>query len=260
MTDQAIEAGEHIAAEPTTEDRAREMGWRPKEEFKGDEARWVDAESFVKKGEEVLPIVNARAKKLEAANEAMKAELADMKKTFGEFKQYHSKTETRAYERAMRDLETRQAEAVEANDLTEVRKITKEMTDLSKDVRTDDQGDPYATPDHAKALSQFQADNAWFMSDPVMTASANVIANQLESAGVKGAEQLQEVAKRIRAEFPHRFENERRKAPATVEGTSPPRKGGKTLSDLPPEARAQAIKWDKAGLVSTAQFLKDYQW
>jgi len=258
MTDQAIDTVEQ--AEPTTEDRAREMGWRPKEEFKGDEARWIDADSFVKKGEEVLPIVNARAKKLEAANESMKAELADMKKTFGEFKQYHTQTEQRAYQRAMRDLEQRQAEAVEANDLGEVRKITKEMTDLSKDVRTDNQGDPYATPDHAKTLSQWAGENPWFQSDQVMTAAANAIANQLEAAGVTGAEQLAEVAKRMRVEFPHKFENERRKAPAAVEGGSPPRKGGKTLSDLPPEARAQAIKWDKAGLVSTAQFLKDYQW
>lgn len=258
MTDQAIETGEPIAAEPTVEDRAREMGWRPKEEFKGDESRWVDADTFVKKGEEVLPIVNARAKKLEEANAAMKAELADMKRTFGEFKQYHSQTERRAYERAMRDLEERQAEAVEANDLKAVREITKEMNNLSKDVRTDDQGDPYATPDHAKALSQFEADNPWFKSDPVMTAAANVIANQLEAAGVRGADQLQEVAKRIRAEFPHKFENERRKAPATVEGASPPRKGGKTWSDLPPEARATADRWVKQGLVTREQYIKDY--
>lgn len=258
MTDQAIETTE--APEPTVEDRARDMGWRPLSEFKGDESRFVDAETFVKKGEEVLPIIKANARKVEAENAAIKAEMAEMKATFGEFKKYHSQTEQRAYQRAIRDLEERQAEAVEANDLKSVRAITKEIADLSRDVQTDEAGTPYQSPDHAKTLNAWKGENPWFGSDSVMTAAANAVANELEQSGVKGAEQLAEVAKRMRAEFPHKFENANRKTPAAVEGSTPTRKAGKTRADLPAEARTAMDKWVKNGLLTEKQFLADYQW
>lgn len=261
MTDQAIEdtgGGDQEVIEVPVEDRARDMGWRPKEEFKGDESRWVDAETFVKRGEEILPILKANARKAEAEAAAVKAEMAELKASVAEFRKYHSQTEKRAYERAIRDLEERQAEAVEANDLKSVRAITKEIASLSKDVQTDDDGNPYKTPDHAKALNQWKGENPWFQSDRVMTAAADVIASELEQSGVKGAEQLAEVAKRIRAEFPHKFQNERRSAPAVVEGSTTPRKAGKSAADLPPEARAQMQKWVKQGLLTEKQFLKDY--
>lgn len=261
MTEAAEQVQENALSDaPSMEDQAREMGWRPKEEFKGDDSKWVDAETFVKRGEDILPIVRANAKKDREALEAARAEIAEMKKTFGEFKKYHSQTERRAYERAMRDLEERQAEAVEAGDLKAVREITKEMTDLSKDVQTDGNGDPYESEDHKGELARWKGENPWFEKDSVMTGAAIAIASELEAQGVKGKAQMDEVAKRIKAEFPHKFENERRKVPAAVEGASPPRKGGKTRSDLPPEARAQMDKWVKQGLLTEAQFLKDYQW
>lgn len=251
---------ENTAAEPTAEDRAREMGWRPKEEFKGDDSKWVDAETFVRRGEEYLPFIKANSKKLEAENATLKSEMASLKEDVKAFRKHHSQTEKRAYERAIKDLEERQAQAVKDNDVTAVREITREIADLSKDVQTDDSGNPYDTPDHAKALSTWKGENGWFGSDQVMTAAAGVIASELEKAGVRGSEQLTEVAKRIRAEFPQKFQNERRTAPAAVEGAAAPRKGGKTWSDLPAEAKAFGDRMVKQGFMTREQYLKDYQW
>ena len=245
-------------AEPSIEDRAKDMGWRPLEEFKGDESRFVDAETFVKTGEEVLPIVKANARKAEEALAKAQAEIAEMKDSFREFKKYHSQTEQRALNQARKELEREMSEAVEAKDHKAVREIAADMAALSKDVQTDDQGQPYQTPDHAKTLNAWKGENPWFGSDNVMTAAANAVANELEQSGVKGAEQLAEVAKRMRAEFPHKFENANRKAPAAVEGSTPTRKAGKTWADLPPEARTTADKWVKQGLLTKEQYLKDF--
>lgn len=256
MTDETNETAE--ALEPTVEDRAKDMGWRPKEEFKGDESRWVDAETFVKKGEEVLPIVKANARKAEEALAKAQAEIAEMKDSFKEFKKYHSQTEQRALAQARKELEREMAEAVEAKDHKAVREIAADMAALSKDVQTDANGNPYQTPDHAKVLNQWRGENPWFGSDRVMTAAANAVADELEQAGVKGAEQLAEVVKRMRAEFPHKFENANRKTPAAVEGSTPTRKAGKTWADLPPEARQTADKWVKQGLLTKEQYLKDF--
>jgi hypothetical protein len=40
--------------------RARELGWRDKAEYKGPEDRWVEPNEFVRRGEEVLPIVKSQ--------------------------------------------------------------------------------------------------------------------------------------------------------------------------------------------------------
>lgn len=248
------------APEPTIEDAAKEMGWRPKEEFKGDPDKWVEAETFVKRGEEILPILKAQSKKDREALKAATDQIAEMKKTFGEFKQYHSQTEKRAYERAMKDLEARQAQAVEDNDLKAVREITREMTDLSKDVRTDDSGNDLAkTQDEAFAV--WVQDNAWFKTDAALRGAAIALADEIAADGlIDPAKQMAEVSKRIKAEFPHKFENARRAAPAAVEGGSPPRKAGKGWSDLPALERQTYERWIKAGIATREQLLKDYQW
>lgn len=255
MTD-ALE--QEAAPEPTIEDNAREMGWRPKEEFKGPEDRWVDAETFVKRGEEILPILRANSKKDREALDKANAEIAEMKKTFVEFKKHHSQTEQRVYQRARQELERELADAVQAQDFAAVRSITNDIADLSKDARTDDNGDPYQAPDQVKALNAWKSENPWFESDEAMTAAAVAIANRLEASGVKGDEQRAEVAKRIRAEFPQKFANERRAQPSVVEGATPPRKASKGWNDLPPEAKATAEKWVKQGLISKENYVKDY--
>lgn len=257
-----IEEVQNAEAEaPPVEDRARDMGWAPKDDWRGDPDKWVDAAEFVRRGDEVLPIVRAEKKKLEASLAKAEGEIAEMKATFREFKKHHTATNQRAYERAIKDLQERQAEAVEAGDLRAVRETTKEIVDLTSQIKAPEteEADPYKTPDHAKTVNAWKGENPWFESDSVMTAAAHAIGAELERSGVRGADQLAEVAKRIRAEFPHKFQNERRAAPAAVEGASAPaRKAGKTWADLPPEARATAERWVKQGLVTKETYVRDY--
>ena len=52
----------HVAEDATpqpaeTEDKARRLGWVPKEEFKGDPENWRSADEFMARGEQLLPIV-----------------------------------------------------------------------------------------------------------------------------------------------------------------------------------------------------------
>ncbi len=46
--------------DPNLVKRAKELGWRDKSEYKGPEDRWVEPEEFVRRGEEVLPIVKSQ--------------------------------------------------------------------------------------------------------------------------------------------------------------------------------------------------------
>lgn len=57
MTDQDNDLGNEVPEEVLK--TAREMGWTPKEKFRGNPEKWVDANTYVERGEHVLPILRA---------------------------------------------------------------------------------------------------------------------------------------------------------------------------------------------------------
>lgn len=252
-----VEAG--AEPEQTVEERALGMGWTPKEEFKGRPERWIDAETFVKRGEEFLPILQANNKALARETEASKKELAELRKSVSEMREFYSKSEERAYQKAVRDLQSQLEDAAANGDVEGVKAVTKEITALEKEASAKPKDGPQDEPDVLKA---WKAENAWFKPDTVMGKAAAAVADELISKGMKDpADYLPEVTKRMKAEFPEKFENPRRREPGAVEGgASAPRKGGKTRSDLPPEARSMMDKWVKQGLMTEAEYLKGYQW
>ena len=86
------------------ETAAREMGWRPLAEFRGDAEKWVDAETFVSRGEHYLPIIKADRDKLQAKNAELEASLAETKRlvqasqeAIEELKSYQSAETGRAH-------------------------------------------------------------------------------------------------------------------------------------------------------------------
>ncbi len=241
------------------EAKARRTGWRPKEEFDGPAEKWVPADEFVKRGETNAATVKQLEKLLDKAN----TEIAGMKETFSEFRDYHTKTVQSQYQRAMKDLEARQTQAIEDGDVEGAKAATREITDLTKEMADKPAQKQPAEADTkaaAKAVKDFQAANPWFGEDDAMTGAAERIAAKLQRQGMTDPEeQLAEVAKRIRAEFPHKFENPRRKEAAAVEGTQgAARKNGKTFNDLPPEAKAMCAKFEKQGLLKRDDYVRDY--
>jgi hypothetical protein len=68
-------------SEPEVEARAKEMGWAPKEEWRGKPEHWIDADTFVARGEEILPIVKENNKRLQSEVSILKNELMEAKET-----------------------------------------------------------------------------------------------------------------------------------------------------------------------------------
>ena len=53
---------------------AERLGWIPPSRFKGDPTRFVDADIYIKRGEEVLPIVKEQNKRLHTELDSLKRE------------------------------------------------------------------------------------------------------------------------------------------------------------------------------------------
>ena len=234
---------------------AKRQGWVPQSDYNGPEDRWVDADTFVKKGKEI----NALLRK---DNEFLKREVSEMKTTMMEFKKFHADTEKRAYDRAMLDLRDQKKEAINTGDGDKVLQIDDAIDELKQaraiekvDVRPSNQPDP--------TFVQWNEDNPWFGKDTELTEEANLIGEVIKrkQPTLIGEAFLDEVTKRVKKAYPEKFTNSNRGRPSPVEGTTAPKsnqKGGKGYNDLPPEAKQACQKFEKQGLITREAYLKEY--
>src|ERR1035437_4183631 len=92
---------------------ARDMGWVPKDEFRGDESKWVSAEQFVDHGRHVMPILRKNNERLLADQQGMKAQLRQLtaeleaaKEDFSTLEEFHSEEVTRRVAETRKELLT----------------------------------------------------------------------------------------------------------------------------------------------------------
>lgn len=266
MATQPVEVIE--ADEPQTprdfEAEARRQGWKPLEEFKGDPEKWTDAETFAKRADDNLPMLQkttqAQARKLERMERDLKFALGQLQTA-----------ERRSYEKAKADLEQRQDEAAEVGDLASVRKARDDLKKLNEDVAT--QAAPIATPREAEeAVIEWREANPWYDSDPVARDYANLVAadNVDLAKTMRPAEFYEMVAEKVKTRFGARLEvaddddpKPARKKVSAVEGATPRKgpRGSRTFSDLPVEAQRMADRFVERGyLKSRDDYVKTYQW
>lgn len=61
------------------EARARDMGWAPKDKWKGNPSQWISAKEFVKRGEEILPILRANSRRSDERISQQDAQLQQLR-------------------------------------------------------------------------------------------------------------------------------------------------------------------------------------
>jgi hypothetical protein len=249
---------EKIDEKAALEAKARGIGWVDKSEYKGDPAKWRDAAEFVERGENLLPLVKAQNKRLER-------EVAELKQTTRELGDYLSKTEQRAYDRALADLKQQRKEALAAGDGDAFEKADEQIKTVEREAaekaakraeKKDDGPDP--------VYSEWEARNSW-LKDTELSEYAEFAAQKLRASGEKatGAEFLDMVTAKVKAQFPAKFTNPRRETAQAVEGAAPAaRRGGKSYADMPADARAACDRMAKNGFPgdekAQAQFKEQY--
>lgn len=269
---------ELTAEEQHFEDRARRMGWRPKDEYGGNKDRWVDAKTFVERGETELPILRERFRKLDDRLASTENRLKDTSdkleqstKVLVEIREMSRTAEERAYKRAMTELQTKEREAVREASEEKYNEIQRERRALEEARPKVEEAPPPRVDPPAPitnpVIDQWLGDNQWFLQDRVLNAVAidEDIAIKRDHPGWSVSEQLAEVKRRVSERFPEKFGNTRtssRRAappPVAISTASPPRPKGKTVKDLPPEAR-QALDRYKAAIpgYTDEEYLKVY--
>lgn len=263
------------------EQEARDMGWVPLDEWNGDPDNHRSAEDFVRRGEEILPIVNAQNKDLRENNKALEDRLAKMQgdvDMIAKVAQQQVKDAEQAgydkakvkYEEKLEALQKKKFEAVQEGDLETFQQAEGEIANLqpptapaanSEPKSNDGQPAVAGTPPSNPAFDAWHKENSWYINDPAnpgegdhdLSAYANglvaSVAPKHDMTTQEGAKACyEEIAEKVKQMFPQKFENPNRNEPGmTQPGSTGPGKGGKgktTWADLPDSAK-QAFERQK---------------
>ena len=113
------EAPQDAPEAPQFESEARAQGWVAADEFRGSESDWVDAETFVRRGKEIMPILRKNNEKLlKELGEAKKdaAEVREAAKEFREFQKQQFERKTKELESQLEQLKQAKREAITQGD------------------------------------------------------------------------------------------------------------------------------------------------
>jgi hypothetical protein len=204
------------------EERARAMGWVPKEDFRGEESNWVDAGTFLDRGENIMPILKERLSKFETEIADKSAKLDKVTQSLHKFAEFHKGTYKRAYDKAFQDLETQRRKAASESDLETYDALTGKIQDLESELAELREQD-LQQPEEAQSplFSKWLADNDWYLKDQDMKFYVDALGANLQAQGTfqDDASFYTELTRRAKEVFPHKFESPAKKKVASVEGT-----------------------------------------
>lgn len=236
------------------ETKALSMGWIPKEQFKGDESKWVDADTFVSRGETFVPFLKANNKKLESELSVVKGELAKTNNllkaaqeaidTLKDFNSQHNreKVETKRDQLITQLKEAREAGNVEQEEqirsqLDETREALKEAGKEKPKVNSTVEPVDYTQRPEWK---QFVDENPWWNDNRRMRAMAVEIANEIRETPDGKSMSPTDFFRAVSKETQKVFDSGQR-VTTKVEGSrggAGDNGGGKSYSSLPADAKA----------------------
>lgn len=226
---------EHVESKPSEavvetprdfEAEARKDGWVPESEWKGEKrpAVFLDAETFVKKGEEFATFSRKE-------NKALRKELDEVKKTvetrvakLANVARANYERELAARDREIARLEAAQVKAVEAGDVPEFKRLKSEIDNVPVPEEVDEPAtEGAATVDGNAIVAKFQETNPWYKTNELLTAFAERLSEEIaKDTGDKLplADNLKLVEQKMRLKFPEQYTKKATNGHANVDGGS----------------------------------------
>jgi hypothetical protein len=274
MSEESVTSNE---VSPEVQHEAESQGWVPKERFRGNESDWVDADTFVKRGREILPILRKNNENLIKDLQATKDQLKEFREAAEEFKKFQRESYERKaqeYEGQIREIKESRAQAISDGDgqkvnalddaLDQAKENFKEAKQSVKDVVS--AKDPEPTPEAIDPNLQAWLDrNTWFGQDKRLTAVVNGIGEslRLELPLLKGQAFLDKLDEVLAEEFPNKFGKKQSPSSRVESGSGrQSRSGGNAQSydNLPSEAKSACDRFVKQKLMTREQYVADFDW
>lgn len=223
---------------------AGEMGWAPQDQFRGPPEEWKPAAEFIKAGREITRSVTRKL-------HSMEEQLSRVTATSSQILTDKLAEKDAHWQNVL-------ARAVEDGDHKAASQAVGEIVKLKAEA-------PAATgaaPLPSDTADFMERHKSWMGKDPLATMRAEELANQLAQRGVPIPEQLVQVERAIRREFPEHFAAANGKPPPGVQ-TGQQRNAGKGsgkkgVADMPAEAQAMAKDYLERHGVPLEKFAESY--
>jgi len=270
-------------SDAAAEAQATRQGWTDKAHFKGDPKKWVDAKTFIERGERF-------AKNLENEVAALRKQMAEFEGTKAAFKKFHEETISRKDEElktAIAALRVQRSEAQSYGEhdtvvaledridllKTQQKELKAPIDEPAPAVLTSEQASAVAKTD--PVLMEWVEDgNTWFNEDAKLRQYALNLGENLIKSGeaARGRAFLDKVGELMRRDFPRYFRTESgasnlaNATSASTTGSGAQAGGGKTgvgvagktERDLPKEDLELMRQFIKEGWTTKEKFLTSY--
>jgi len=262
------------------EKEARIFGWVPKEEFRGSDSDWVDAEVFVKRGKEINPILRKNNELLMKKLDEKAKEIDSIKASVEEFKAFQQESFERKaaeYEVQIAQLKSQKREAIAAGDgdlVVDIDDQIDSLKDAQKEAKAEAKKkaeEPAKTEAQVSIpndpdLQSWLGRNQWFGDDVEMTDVANGLGASVrrQFPHLSGRAFLDKLDEKIVEYFPHKTLGKKAKGSA-VDSTGNVRggttSGKKSYDNLPDDARQACDRFIKQGWIKSKQeYVDSYDW
>ena len=179
-------------AESETEQRARERGWVPREEYTGNPRNWVDAEEYLKSP----PKLRQERDSLDAEVKALKKNLELQGKSIEEIRREER-------ERTLKEIKAQQKRAAEEEDWATFDKLDEERDKVARQPEEKKGEQQDADP----VIQEWVDENRWFQSDEILRTEAVAVYGRLEQRHphMDTRERLNRVTEIIKGRYPEDF-------------------------------------------------------
>lgn len=253
------------------EKEARLMGWVDKSEYR-DGDHWVDAETFVKRGKEINPILRKNNETLLKKLEERDREIAEVKKVAEEFKKFTKESAERKVkelEQQLKDLREQKKDAVTSGNGEAVVAIDEQIDEIKEQVQEAKKPKETSTVSEPVTLdpviTEWMGENTWFGSDTKYTRIADAIGAEIAQShpSLRGKEYFDKLDEELAEVLPEKYTKQQRR-PNPVEGSTRsverPSSNKRSYENLPADAKAACDRYVKQGLMTKEQYVEEYPW
>jgi hypothetical protein len=265
MTTETSEQGQETQLDPAVVDRAKQMGWVPKEQFRGDVSKWTDADVWVERGETVLPILRANNQRLENELGQTKGQITKLTELLSAatesieaLKEFNSAANLEQVKARKQQLLEGIKKAKEAENIDQEVELQDQLDETNAAIRAAKaipkvkESPPSATPPAAQQIDpvyvQWASENSWFGKDLRKSGYANGIAQELRLSqpNLVGRPFLDAVAAEVDKHFRQNEPGESRVSGSRngAGGSGSSNQGGKVkaFSSLPQDAQEACMR------------------
>jgi hypothetical protein len=245
-----------MAEEQTVEQQAEAIGWAPKERFRGDPERWVDAKTYLENGEKLLPIVRADNRALKEKVSTLESRLSDNEKALKdsaeaieELKKHNSEATRSVAREEKKNLRRAIEDARREGDTDKVVELEDQLDEHNEAIEAAEQPKPKVeepvkretmTP-LTPAFKAFKESNPWFGQDEIRTSViVGVMQKRMkdpEFAALDQATKLEQAADETTRILGGGEERHVQRVEG-ANGDRPSDRNRKTYADLPADAKA----------------------